>query len=80
MDRILDTGGAEKTAQQFDVPFLGNIQLDPNIRKAGDTGKPSVLEGEESPHSKSLYDFARKVMSRIDEINAAAPEDVIQIQ
>ncbi|MGO9646477.1 MAG: Mrp/NBP35 family ATP-binding protein [Terriglobales bacterium] len=77
---IFSRGGAEKTAKQFDVAFLGNIQLDPELRKAGDSGKPSVLEGENSPHAKSLYDFARKVVARVSEIKANAPESVIQIQ
>jgi ATP-binding protein involved in chromosome partitioning len=77
---IFSRGGAEKTAAQFDVPFLGNIELDPEIRKAGDSGKPTVLNGEDSAHAKSLYAFARKVASRIDEIKASAPESVIQIQ
>ncbi len=77
---IFSRGGAEKTAQQFGVAFLGNIQLDPDIRKAGDTGQPAVLAGENSPHAKSLYDFARRVISRVDEIKASAPESVIQIQ
>src|ERR1700688_3225402 len=53
-------GGGEKTAAQFNVEFLGSIQLDPDIRKAGDSGKPTVLEGEDSPHAKALYDFARR--------------------
>ena len=77
---IFSRGGAEKTAQQFDVAFLGNIALDPELRKAGDTGKPAVLEGENSPHAKSLYEFARKVIARVDEIKANAPQGVIQIQ
>jgi ATP-binding protein involved in chromosome partitioning len=77
---IFSRGGAERTAEQFGVAFLGAIQLDPELRKAGDTGKPAVLEGENSPHAKSLYDFARKVIARVDEIRAQAPEGVIQIQ
>ncbi len=77
---IFSRGGAERTAQQFGVPFLGSIQLDPELRKAGDTGKPAVLEGENSPHAKSLYDFTRKVIARLDEIRTSAPESVIQIQ
>jgi ATP-binding protein involved in chromosome partitioning len=77
---IFSRGGAEKTASQFGVAFLGNVQLDPDIRKAGDTGKPAVLEGEDSPHAKSLYDFARKVIARVDEIKASAQESVIHIQ
>ena len=77
---IFSRGGAENTAKQFGVPFLGNIQLDPELRKAGDTGKPAVLAGEDSPHAKSLFDFARRVMARVGEIKASAPEGVIQIQ
>jgi ATP-binding protein involved in chromosome partitioning len=77
---IFSRGGVEKTATQFDVAFLGNIQLDPDIRKAGDGGKPTVLEGVNSPHAKSLFDFARKVIARVDEIKANAPDSVIQIQ
>jgi ATP-binding protein involved in chromosome partitioning len=77
---IFSRGGAEKTAKQFDIAFLGNIQLDPELRKSGDSGKPSVLEGENSAHAKSLYDFARKVVARVSEIKANAGESVIQIQ
>jgi ATP-binding protein involved in chromosome partitioning len=77
---IFSRGGAEKTARQFGVDFLGSIQLDPEIRKSGDEGKPAVLEGENSPHAKSLYDFARHVVERVEEIKSAAPESVIQIQ
>ena len=50
---IFSRGGAEKTAQQFGVAFLGNIQLDPGIRQAGDAGQPAVLAGE-IPHRRSL--------------------------
>jgi ATP-binding protein involved in chromosome partitioning len=77
---IFSRGGAEKTAKQFDVAFLGNVQLDPDIRKSGDSGKPSVLEGENSPHAKSLYDFARRVIARVDDIKNSAGQSVIQIQ
>jgi ATP-binding protein involved in chromosome partitioning len=77
---IFSRGGAEKTARQFGVDFLGSIQLDPQIRKSGDEGRPAVLEGESSPHAKALFDFARRVEERIEQIKAAAPEGVIQIQ
>src|ERR1700716_2390868 len=77
---IFSRGGAEKTAAQFEVAYLGAVQLDPDLRKAGDTGKPLVLEGENSAHAKSLFAFARKVEARVAEIRATAPESVIQIQ
>jgi ATP-binding protein involved in chromosome partitioning len=77
---IFSRGGAEKTARQFGVDFLGSIQLDPEIRKSGDEGKPAVLEGEESPHAKALFEFARHVAERVEEIKSQAPESVIHIQ
>jgi ATP-binding protein involved in chromosome partitioning len=77
---IFSRGGAEKTAKQFSVPFLGSIELDPEVRKSGDGGKPIVLEGENSPHAKSLFEFARRVQARVDEIKASSPSSVIQIQ
>jgi ATP-binding protein involved in chromosome partitioning len=77
---IFSRGGAEKTAREFGVPFLGCIALDPEVRKAGDEGRPVVLEGENSPHAKSIYEFARKVVDRVVEIQASAPAGVIQIQ
>lgn len=77
---IFSHGGAEKTAKQFDVAFLGNVELDPEIRKSGDTGSPAVLKGEDSPHAKSLFEFARKVVARVGEIQSSSSEGVIQIQ
>src|ERR1700704_4786672 len=77
---IFSRGGAQKMAEQFGVSFLGNIELDPEVRKSGDGGKPVVLEGEDSSHAKSLFAFARKVIARVDEVKASAPASVIQIQ
>ncbi|HET9365254.1 MAG TPA: Mrp/NBP35 family ATP-binding protein [Candidatus Angelobacter sp.] len=78
---IFSKGGVARTAQQFGVPFLGSIELDPDIRKGGDTGKPAVLEGESSPHAKSLYDFAKQVVMRVAEVKSSSgPDNVIQVQ
>jgi ATP-binding protein involved in chromosome partitioning len=77
---IFSRGGAEKTAAQFEVAYLGAVQLDPDLRKAGDSGKPVVLEGENSPSAKSLYEFARKVITRVAEIKADESEAVIHVQ
>ena len=78
---IFSKGGVARTAQQFGVPFLGSIELDPDIRRGGDSGKPTVLEGENSPHAKSLYDFARHVIMRVEEVKKSAPGgDILQVQ
>jgi ATP-binding protein involved in chromosome partitioning len=77
---IFSRGGAEKMAENYGVSFLGNIALDPEVRKSGDGGKPVVLEGENSPHARSIFEFARRVLARIGEIKASEGASVIQIQ
>ncbi len=76
---IFSKGGGERTAQQFGVPFLGSIELDPDIRKGGDSGQPIVLEGDQSPHARSLFKFTRHVIERVGEVQRQAGP-VIEIQ
>ena len=76
---IFSKGGGARTAEQFGLAFLGQIEIDPDIRKGGDSGHPVALEGPSSPHAKSIYAFAQKVKERVQEIRAASPQDVIQI-
>ena len=77
---IFSKGGGERTARQFGIPFLGAIDLDPEVRRRGDSGNPVALEGEQSEHAKAFYGFARQVMERTQAAQAAAGENVIQIQ
>jgi len=77
---IFSKGGGQRTAQQFSVPFLGSIELDPDIRKGGDSGHPIVMEGDQSPHAKSLFAFTHKVIERTRELQAADGGSVIEIR
>ena len=76
---IFSKGGAERTATEFGVAFLGRVELDPDIRSGGDSGRPVALAGQDSPHAKSLYDVAERVVERTAQINSAAGESVVQI-
>src|SRR5208337_4043634 len=40
---IFSSGGAERTAEQFGLEFLGSLELDPAIRSGGDKGLPVTL-------------------------------------
>ncbi|HEY3627141.1 MAG TPA: Mrp/NBP35 family ATP-binding protein [Terracidiphilus sp.] len=75
---IFSKGGAERTAKQFNVPFLGAIDLVPAIREGGDRGLPVALAGPKSPQATEFYNVARKLMERA-EAAAAASNDVIEI-
>ena len=76
---IFSKGGGQRTAAQFSVPFLGSIELDPDIRKGGDSGQPIVLEGDQSPHAKSMFEFTNRVIERTKEVQESAGGSVIQI-
>jgi len=75
---IFSRGGAERTAKQFSVPFLGSVELIPAIREGGDHGLPVALAGAKSPQAAAFYSIAEKVMERAEEA-AAAASDVIEI-
>ena len=77
---IFSKGGAERTAAQFGVAFLGRVPLEPGVRAGGDSGRPVVLEGEDGPQSKAFYDLARRVMARVEEIKSRPAESVVQIR
>ncbi len=77
---IFSKGGGKRTAEQFGIPLLGSIELDPEIRKGGDGGHPIVMEGDQSPHAKSIFAFANRVMERTKEVKEAAGGSVIEIR
>ena len=44
---IFDSGGGKAFADQYKMPFLGAIPLDPEIRERGDGGQPIVLKDDD---------------------------------
>ncbi len=77
---VFSRGGGERTAKQFQIPFLGAIELDPRVREGGDTGKPVVLAGDGAPATKSFHDFAQRVVARLQDLHAHPAENIIQIR
>jgi ATP-binding protein involved in chromosome partitioning len=75
---IFSKGGAERTAAQFKIPFLGSVELIPAIREGGDRGLPVALAGPKSPQASEFFGIAQKLMERADAA-AAASSDVIEI-
>jgi ATP-binding protein involved in chromosome partitioning len=69
---IFGHGEGAKTAQAYGVPVLGEIEIDPRIRIGGDTGQPVALHGERALGAKSMFDLARAVVARLDEVNATS--------
>jgi ATP-binding protein involved in chromosome partitioning len=61
---IFARGGAERTASQFNIPFLGSVELVPEIRHGGDTGAPVALAGPDSPLAAQFYAIASHLAER----------------
>ena len=77
---IFSRGGAEKTAATVWSRVPGRSPTRSRYPQSQRQRPPTVLAGEGSSSGKSLFDFARKVVTRVDEIKANAGESVIQIQ
>jgi ATP-binding protein involved in chromosome partitioning len=75
---IFSHGGAQRTAAQFNVPFLGALPLDGQIRSGGDTGMPIALAGPDSPQSAPFYKIAQELVTRAH-AQSAASSDVLEI-
>ena len=76
---VFGHGEGQHMAKNFGVPFLGEIEIDPQIRIGGDTGKPVASLGEDAPGGKSVYAVARNVIARLEIVNASAGAPVVQI-
>jgi len=62
---IFGTGGGEQLAQATQVPFLGKVPIDQNVRIGGDSGKPIVVSHPDSAVAKAFISVAEAVAARI---------------
>jgi ATP-binding protein involved in chromosome partitioning len=76
---IFGHGEGAKTAIEYGVPVLGEIEIDPRIRLGGDTGNPVAAQGESAPAAQSLYRVARAVTARITDVVATSSGPKVQI-
>ncbi|QOY85320.1 Mrp/NBP35 family ATP-binding protein [Paludibaculum fermentans] len=61
---IFGEGGGRRTAEAMDIPFLGELPLNPQVRIGGDTGRPIALMGEQEPQAEGFYAIAKQVIAR----------------
>jgi ATP-binding protein involved in chromosome partitioning len=59
---IFGHGGGRAEALRLEVPFLGEIDLDPAIRDGGDAGRPIVDASPASPRSEAFQAIADRVL------------------
>lgn len=68
-DEIFDTAGGENAARKLNVPFLGRIPLNTQIRESMDVGKP--IATRDGTEFASIYrEVAQTIAQQISVINA----------
>ncbi len=61
-EHIFGHGGAVAEAAKLNVPLLGEVPLDIEIRLAGDEGAPIVVSAPESAQAQAFKDIAKNLM------------------
>ncbi|HVM89667.1 MAG TPA: Mrp/NBP35 family ATP-binding protein [Puia sp.] len=66
---IFGKEGGKQLAEEYDLPFLGQIPIVQGIREGGDAGKPAVMS-EEAVSRNAFSDFAGNAVRSIAMLNA----------
>jgi ATP-binding protein involved in chromosome partitioning len=75
---VFGAGGTAMTARQFNLPFLGSIDLDPQVREGGDRGMPAALGSEPSLRAREFTTIAQKIADAAKAV-ASNNEEVLEI-
>jgi len=76
---IFGKDGGKNLAEEFDIPFLGQIPIVESIREGGDIGVPAMV-GDDAITKKAFVDFASNAVRGIAMRNAnLEPTEIIEI-
>ena len=67
-EHIFGSGGGERLASQYGVPFLGSLPLDLSIREQADGGRPTVAAEPEGTIAGRYRDIARRAAARLADL------------
>jgi ATP-binding protein involved in chromosome partitioning len=70
---IFGEGGGQLLADELDVPLLGKVPLQEELRVAADEGRPLVIDNPDLPAAQALFHTARGVI-------AATPQEIPVLQ
>jgi ATP-binding protein involved in chromosome partitioning len=73
---IFGKEGGKRLAEEYDIPFLGQIPLVQSIREGGDEGVPAMMGGDDIT-KQSFRDFAADVVRSIAMANANMTQEKV---
>jgi ATP-binding protein involved in chromosome partitioning len=62
---IFASGGAEAKAAEWGLPFLGALPIHPEVRAAGDAGRPVLVDAPRSPAAEAFRTAARRMAAQL---------------
>ena len=62
---IFGTGGGERIADHYGLPFLGRLPLQPAIREGGDQGRPFILAYPRTPEADAYRAVAGQLARQV---------------
>jgi len=62
---IFSRGGAQRAAERFNIPYLGEIPITPALREGGDKGVPILIQDPNCEVSKSFLQIAAKLAGQL---------------
>ena len=65
-EQIFGTGGGDQLAEQYDIPLLGRLPLNAQIRENADAGKPSVIAGDVA--ANNYLEIAQKIADKLPKV------------
>ncbi len=74
-DDVFGHGTVRKEAERLRLPFLGEIPLDAEIRRASDAGMPVVATSPSSKSAQALFRVARNLAAQVSTRNYHAAQD-----
>jgi len=69
---IFSRGGAQRVAERFKIPYLGEIPITPSLREGGDKGVPSLIQDPKSEVSQSFLAIAAKLAGQLSIVSEQA--------
>jgi ATP-binding protein involved in chromosome partitioning len=72
---IFGEGGGQLLADELDVPLLGKIPLQEELRLAADEGRPLVLDDPDAPASQALIHAARGLIAATPQVIGVLQEE-----
>jgi len=76
---IFSHGGGRKAAEEYEVPFLGEIPLSTDIRESSDSGTPVVALKPDSAQAQAFIEIAKALAAQVS-IGAFAQRKVIPLR